>query len=296
MAAMLISIDRQSVAPEAAMIPVLDHGFLFGDSVYEVVRTWQGKLLFHEEHFARLENSAAGIALPLPLSCDELRAEFERLHQESGFEESYLRVIITRGVGALELAIASCDQQRTICIAKPLTVWPAAFYAQGARLAIVSVVRNSRRATNPAFKTGNYLNNVLAIEEAKAVQATEALMLNAAEQITECSTSNVFFVKDGQIHTPALGVGILPGITRAKVCEVAKSLGLDCHEGEYSLEELLAADEVFITSTTRDVMPISEFAIGEVIRRVGDPGEVTLCIAQAYRELCDASTQRRAEA
>lgn len=295
MAELRISIDGVDKTRENAVIPVLDHGFLFGDSVYEVVRTWRGQLLFHEEHFARLENSAAGIALPLPIDCAGLRKEFERLHAESGFAESYLRVIITRGVGELELSIQSCEHQRMICIAKPLTVWDSELYSKGGRLALVDVVRNSKLATNPAFKTGNYLNNVLAVEEAKRAKATEALMLNANGFVTECSTSNIFHVAPPYLCTPALEVGILPGITRAKVIEAARSLGIKIEEGRYLAEQMPMAEEVFITSTTRDVMPISEIAVGDTIHKM-PLGPTTKRIAKAYRELCEASLSRKPSA
>ncbi|MCK6439365.1 MAG: aminotransferase class IV, partial [Planctomycetes bacterium] len=163
--------------------------------------------------------------------------------------------------------------------------WSDALYKEGGKLHTASVQRNSPRATNPAFKTGNYLNNVMAIDEAKKVGATEALMLSASGHLTECTTSNVFFVKGGVVFTPELAVGILSGVTRAKVVQVCKELGQKVKEGLYPPADILGADEAFITSTTRDVMPITridDHAIGN-----GCPGPVTQKLIGAYRALCE---------
>jgi branched-chain amino acid aminotransferase len=282
---MCISIDFSDVDPASASIPVLDHGFLFGDSVYEVVRTWKGKLLFAPEHLARLRLSAGGINLPLPHSNAVFTAEMSRLHRQSGWPESYVRLIVTRGVGDLELATQTCTEQRCIFIARPLKVWDAHYYEKGGKLSLVSVVRNSRRATNPAFKTGNYLNNILAIEEARRAQATEAVMLNSAGHVTECTTSNVFIVDDGKVITPPLDEGILSGITRAMVIELCGELGMACHEKAFGPDAMTGADEVFITSTTRDVMPIAR--IDETVIGKGKPGPVTRALMKAYDQLCD---------
>lgn len=277
---MRISIDFKDVSIENAVIPVLDHGFLFGDSVYEVVRTLEGRLIYAREHLERMQLSASGIGLPLPWDNAMLIAEMERMHSASGDAESYVRLIVTRGTGTLELATHTCTQQRLIVIQKPLTVWPQEFYSSGAKLSLVSVLRNQKQAMDPAFKTGNYLNNVLAIEEARKSGATEAVMLNRDGYITECTTANVFWVKAGVVRTPALDVGILSGITRAEVLAACRDIGQRCEEGQYPEAALLEADEVFITSTTRDVMPITRLddrAVG-----VGKVGPVTQRLMQAY--------------
>ncbi len=287
MSALTISIDFQDVPADQATIPILDHGFLFGDSVYEVVRTWRGRLLFAVEHMERLVNSAAGISLPLPHPVEAYIEEMQRLHTSSGNAESYVRLIVTRGTGELELATQSCTSQRSIMICKRLHQWDPAMYTDGAHVVLASVIRNSRRSTNPAFKTGNYLNNVMAIDEAKAVGATEALMLNASGEVTEGTTSNVFMVKNGKVLTPKLEVGILGGITRAKVLAICPELGIEFAEQAFGEHELRSADEMFITSTTRDVMPITKLDDKPVGN--GLVGPVTQRLMDAYRNLCNAS-------
>lgn len=282
-----ISIDFRDTPLDQAVIPVLDHGFLFGDSVYEVVRTMGRKLLFFREHAVRLRASAEGIALPIPHADDAYRAEMLRLLGRIPSGEAYFRLIITRGVGELELATESCRHQRSVMIAKPLKAWDASLYENGCRLALVGVIRNSRASINPAFKTGNYLNNVLALDEARKSGASEALMLNAAGQVTECTTSNIFIVKDGTVITPPLGVGILSGITRAEVIGACNDTGTAVREAAFGAPELLGADEVFITSTTRDVMPVSR--INDTAVGAGRTGAVTKKLMAAYRERCLAS-------
>jgi len=285
--ALHISIDFQSVPTAEASIPILDHGFLFGDSVYEVVRTWKGRLLYFAEHMQRLHGSAKGIRLPVPHADDKYRAEMQRMVNLVGSQEGYVRLIITRGVGELELATQSCTAQRSIMIAKPLKAWDAFLYERGCKLALVGVVRNSRRSTNPAYKTGNYLNNVLALDEAKAVGASEALMLNSQGKVTECTTSNVFIVRDGVVITPPLDVGILSGITRAQVLLACHDLGLRCNEQAFGEQELRDADEMFITSTTRDVMPVTLLDDHPVAN--GKVGPVTKQLMAAYAKRCDKS-------
>lgn len=282
-----ISINFTTVDAATASVPVLDHGFLFGDSIYEVVRTWRGCLIFVAEHMTRLRASARGIGLPVPHDDATYQAEMERMHAALGAPESYLRLIITRGVGDLELATHSCLQQNVIFIAKPLKVWDTALYRDGAKLALVGVVRNSRRSMNPAFKTGNYLNNVLAIEEARRSKATEALMLNARGEVTECTTSNVFAVRSGEVITPPLDAGILSGITRAQVLTICREQGIPHAERSLAPQALLSADECFITSTTRDVMPITQ--INDARIGNGSVGPVSKLLMEAYRAHCDAA-------
>ena len=286
---LFISMNFRDVDAATASVPVLDHGFLFGDSVYEVVRTWKGRLLFADEHLARLKNSAKGIGLKLPHTRAEYKNEFRRMHKRSGNADSYLRLIVTRGTGALELATKTCADQLSIVIAKALTVWDKTLYERGAKLSIPSVLRNSPRATNPAFKTGNYLNNVLAIEQVVKAGATEALMLNSEGFVTECTTANVFWIKDDKIFTPALDAGILAGVTRAKVIGLCKTLGLDCEEGRYLPNALLSADEAFITSTTRDVMPVTRVDNATIAR--GKPGPLTAKLMKSFHDLCEREAE-----
>ena len=247
----VVSVDGQLLDPESATVSVFDHGFLFGDSVYEVVRTRDGIPFLVDPHLARLRRSAAELYMDIPFTDDELRRDVHRVIDAAGNEESYCRIIVTRGVGELELHPGSCKRPTRILITLPLTLPPERFYTEGIRLAIVGRRRTHPRSLNPAAKTGNYLNNVLAIIEARRRDADDAVMLNNEGDLTEGTTANVFFVKDGVVHTPSLGSGILEGITRGVVIRLIGAEGIPFAEGRFGPEDLRCADEAFISSTTR---------------------------------------------
>jgi branched-chain amino acid aminotransferase len=278
----VVSVNGEFFPADQARVSVLDHGFLFGDSVYEVVRTVEGRLFAADRHLRRLHASANALEMPLQKPDDWFIEHFRAMHARASWPESYLRVIVTRGVGELDLHPASCPQQTIVGIAKPLPKWPDESYAHGCKLIVAEVRRNPKTATDPAIKSGNYLNNVLAIMEARRQQATEAVMMNVDGFLTECTTSNLFIAKDGTVRTPAMKQGLLEGVTRGFIFEVCASLGMTCEEADLREEDLHAADEVFITSTTRDVMPVG--AIGE--RKLSYvPGPLTIKIANAYHEV-----------
>ncbi len=283
----VVLIDGAAVAPSEARVSVFDHGFLFGDSVYEVVRTRGGRPFLLPEHLTRLRRSAAQTYLEIPWTDGELAAEVERGVALTGLPEAYVRLIVTRGVGELELHPGTCRRPTRIVIAGPLKLPPEKYYREGIRLRIVGRRRTDPASLNPSAKTGNYLNNVLAIVEARQHGADDAIMLNHEGCLTEGTTSNVFFVKDGTVHTPALGSGILQGITRDLVLRWLSGMAVPTREGSYGPEDLRGADEAFITSTTRDVMPVREVD-GE---RIGTtlPGPVTRRLRERFAEV-DASS------
>jgi branched-chain amino acid aminotransferase len=297
---MVVFLDGQKVAVSDAKVSVFDHGFLFGDSVYEVVRTVtlpgeRGKaarrLFAFEPHADRLFASARGINLDIPWTKAELRAQVERAVNavdEPGNVgrageptpcDVYVRIIITRGVGELDLSPETCEQRGSIIIAKPLPVYPRAWYDDGITLRIVGTMRNPSRATSPSIKSGNYLNNVIALMEARGAGALEAVMLNEHGHLTECTTSNVFWVKDGALVTPSLDCGILSGITRSLLLDVARSSGVTVKEGCFPASDLRTADEVFITSTTKDLVPVKTID-GAPVR--SSPGPVTKRLSQLF--------------
>lgn len=256
--ALLIRIDGETFRDRApAKISIFDHGFLFGDSVYEVVRTYGGKPFEVGPHLARLFRSAHGISLDIGRTKEQLAAEIEVAVREAGCAgEAYVRLIVTRGVGEIDISPASCAHPTIILIVKDLAPWPPEQYERGIDVAIVSTVRNEIGSIDPAIKTGNYLNSILALIEAKKRGAGEACMLNAHGKLTECTTSNLFFVKDAIVHTPSLESGILAGVTRSGVIRLARDNGVSLREGSYGPEDLRKAAEAFITSTTRGIMPI----------------------------------------
>lgn len=278
----VVSINGKFTTVAGAKVSVFDHGFLFGDSVYEVVRTINGKLFAAAPHLKRLHASASAIGLKLPHNEAWFTRHMRAMHKKKANTESYLRVIVTRGVGLLDLHPDSCPKPAVIGIAKPLPRWDDDHYAHGCKIILAGVRRNLKQATDPAVKSGNYLNNVLALMEARREQAVEAVMINAQGFLTECTTSNIFLVKGGVVKTPGLDQGLLEGVTRGFILQVCKQLKLPVEECALTPEDLQTADEVFITSTTRDVMPVGVIG-GHRVKRT--PGSLTLRIANAYHDV-----------
>jgi branched-chain amino acid aminotransferase len=269
--------------PEEAKISVFDRGFLYGDSVYETIGTAYGRLFAARDHLVRLERSAERIGLRCPP-----RAEIERAIAETvkaaGNPESRVRVMLTRGAGKLDLDPGASDDTQLIVIVFPLGAPTAEMYAKGVAVAIVTITRNSPRAIDPAVKSGNYLNNVLALGEARRRSgAYEAILCADDGCIAEGASSNVFMVRGGQIWTPPADVGILDGITRAKVLELCRANDLPVFERRFSPEELRGADEAFITSATRAVLPVT--TVDEKPVGAGVPGPITRRLMALYDQL-----------
>lgn len=283
---LVVNLDGRLVAPEQAVVSVFDRGFLYGDSVYEVMRTYRGEPFEILAHLARLARSAELIALSLPWSLERVAAETRRTLAAAGNPESYVRVIVTRGSGELGLDPALAQDGRVVIIAKELVPPPPEAYRQGVKVALVEARHAPRESVDPAAKTGNYLSRVLALREARARAAYEALMLDGAGRITEATTANVFAVRGGGLVTPPLEVGILEGVTRQVVLSLARRAGLPVREAHLLPADLLGADEVFITSTTRELVPVVAVAAGEVEHRIGAgrPGPVTLRLLADFRE------------
>jgi branched-chain amino acid aminotransferase len=252
----LVDIDGTLVPPERAQISVFDRGFLYGDSVYEVVRTYSGVPFEMEAHLDRLTHSAELIALDLPVPRGELVSRIRRAIGAAGNVESYARLIITRGSGEIGLDPALARDPKTIIIVRELVTPPIEAYEHGVTIALVGVQRNPRKAIDPAAKTGNYLNSVLALAEARKSGAIEAVMLDSEGLVTEGANSNVFAWLDGKLVTPGLEIGLLPGVTRRVVLELARQEGLPTLECSLVPGDLKRADEVYITSTTRELLPV----------------------------------------
>jgi branched-chain amino acid aminotransferase len=271
----VVCIDGRLVRPEEAVVSVFDRGFLYGDSVYEVLRTHRGVPFQLEAHLTRLEQSAARIAMETPLPLERLREETLTIHQQSGFSESYLRIVVTRGSGKIGLDIALATEPRRIIVAEELSrmLPPPEVYRDGAEVAVVGVRKNLREAVDPAAKTGNYLNSVMALAEARRSGAYEALMLDHQGRLTEGASSNVFLVIAGLLLTPSLEVGILKGVTRTVVLDLAREAGIPALELPLTADTLERAEEVFITSSIREIVPITRVDG----RRVGNgrPGRLT---------------------
>lgn len=275
------SVNGTIVPAEAARVSVLDNGFAFGDSVYEVVRTYGGLVFEPGRHFRRLRASAARLGIDVPTSDAELMRQVEALLARAEGGESYVRVILTRGVGDCSYDFTRIAGPTLVMIQKPLPSPPARHYEEGIRVAAVGVRRNHPRALDPAIKSSNLLNNILAMREAQARGCDEPLLANHEGFLAEGASTNLFIVTEGTFLTPPLSAGILAGVTRAVVIELLASLGLPCHEKPLELDTLLGADEAFMTSTTREVVPVRQVddsPIGD-----GRPGPYTCRLMDAFR-------------
>jgi branched-chain amino acid aminotransferase len=276
-------INGEVLPLEQAQVPVNDRSFLFGDSLYEVVATYQGKPFFTRDHLQRLRATAAGIYFELPWNDawfeHQIRKGLDQLHLEPG-HEAYVRIVVSRGSGDFNIDIDSVETPPfCVSIFKPSAPMNPRYREKGFVLAVPETRRNSPRSLNPAFKTGNYLNNILCLREAKAQGADDALILDLDGDVTELTTSNFFIVKKGEVWTAPLDVGILDGITRRYLIQVAQALGLTVHEKRFTLADVLSADEAFVSSTLKGAMPVWQVN-GQVIRE--GYGEINAAVDQAY--------------
>lgn len=280
---MTTRINLNGEINQDAHISVFDHGFLFGDSVYEVIGTHHGHLCFMNEHLRRLRKSAHEIYLEIPLTDEQMIEEIHKTVAVAANPESYIRVIVTRGIGEMDIDPETCIEPNVLIFVKPLMPYPEENYKNGINIALVSIKRNPKEALNPGIKTGNYLNNVLAKVEARKSGATDALMLNPTGQLTECTTSNFFFVQDQRLMTPSLNCGILSGITREVVLRLARENGVLVEEGEWPADVLQNAEEAFITGTVKRVMPVTSLD-GRPIGN-GKPGPITKMMMRLYQDV-----------
>ena len=274
-----INVNGVITAPEDAKISVLDHGLLFGDSVYETLRTYHGKPFLFSRHFARLTRSAEGIHLELPWTKEETLNEIRRTLVPG---ECRIRLVITRGIGELSADTETCTDPTPIIIVVPLIVPPEWVYREGVDVVISSVRRSGRFAD---IKSGSLIHQVLALREAKSKGAFEAILLTDGEKLSDGITSNIYLVRDGTLLTPSHDASIVEGITRRAVLELADDMGITVSQGLFDVEEIRKADEMFLTSTTREVVPIARVDS----KPVGDgrPGPVTTRLLEAYRRAVD---------
>jgi branched-chain amino acid aminotransferase len=293
--ATVINVNGRIAHGTDATIPVLDHGFLYGEGVYEVCRTYHGYPFLFDRHLRRLRNSAGMIALPVPFTDGEaLDLVVETLAAASlarpGMPgpEAYIRLLLTRGVGDLSYDPAACSRPSVVVIVKAHTAPPAEVYDAGVQVALVPIIRNHPQSLNPLIKSNNLLNNALAMQQALAHGGFEAVMRNHLGEISECSQSNLFVVRSGSVHTPPLEAGLLAGITREFLFEVAQAIGVPMAERTLKDEDLLGADEAFLTSTTREVVPIVR--VDDRVIGAGRPGPVTRALLEGFRRRTDALT------
>jgi branched-chain amino acid aminotransferase len=279
----VVNVDGRITRGADATVSVFDHGFLFGEGVYEVLRTYDGEPFLFAQHAARLRASADRIALEIPFSDDELAARIRETIDAAALPgEAYVRVLLTRGVGDIVYDPHACPRPTLVIIVKP-HVGPADdAYQHGVRISLVSTVRNHPDSVNPRVKSNNLLNNALAMQEAHRRGGFEALMRNYRGEICECSQSSFFVVRDGEILTPPLEAGLLPGITRALIFELGRTLRIPVHERTLHYADLPLVDEAFITSTTREIVPV--VLIDDLKIGTSRPGPITQRLIWAFRQ------------
>jgi len=277
----MIYLNNRLVPKNKALVSVFDHGFLYGDGIYETLRAYKGVVFKIEEHIDRLFRSALLIKLSIPKTPDEIKNAIYKTLRANKLKEAFIRITISRGPGPIGLDPELCPEPTFVIISNPFKEYPREYYQKGVKIAIVNVRRNFRRALDPKIKSLNFLNNILANIEAKNRGAYEAIMLNYRGYIAEGTVTNIFFVKNNTLCTPALNVGLLDGITRRTILEIAKELGIKTKEGRFRCEDVYNAQEVFISSTTKEIMPVAEVDNVKIDRGVG---KITKMLHQAYKE------------
>jgi branched-chain amino acid aminotransferase len=277
-----------------AVISVFDHGFLYGEGIYETLRTYNGQPFLFDRHMQRLRTSAGMLALSVPLSDSQIDERFRETVSAAGLggdsqREAYIRILVTRGIGELTYDPAATPDPSIVVIVKPHVDPPRDVFERGVKVALVPIVRNHPASVNPLIKSNNLLNNALAMQEAFRRGGYEGVMRNFRGELAECTQSNLFIVKNGAALTPPLGAGLLAGITRAFLFEIGSEAGIPVREAVLGDDDLFDADESFLTSTTREVVPIVK--VDDRTIGAGKPGPVTLALLEGYRKKAQAITR-----
>jgi branched-chain amino acid aminotransferase len=273
-----------------AVIPVYDHGFVYGEGVYETLRTYNRQPFLYDRHVRRLRQSARYLSLDVPFDDAALLQSIQQTIDAAGeMKEAYIRVLLTRGVGELTYDVAATPTPSLVIIVKPIDDVPERVTREGIVISLVDVLRNHPGSVNPIIKSNNLLNNALAMQTANRRGGEEALMCNYRGELSECSQSNFFMVRGGAAITPASEAGLLEGVTRAFLFEVGRDVGVDVREQTLYPSDLATADEAFITSTTRELSPVVR--IDERVIGAGVPGPVTLKLFAGYRRKAQELTR-----
>ncbi|QCJ41399.1 branched-chain-amino-acid transaminase [Bacillus sp. S3] len=278
-----IFLGGEFVKKEDAVVSVFDHGFLYGDGVFEGIRVYNGNIFRVDAHLKRLFESAQSIMLKIPYTQEEMTQLIVETIRKNQLESAYIRVVVSRGKGNLGLDPTSCSNPSVIIIAEPLSMYPKEFYDNGIKIASVASRRNRPDVLSPQIKSLNYLNNILVKLEANQVGVQEALMMNDQGYVTEGSADNIFIVKNGILYTPPVYLGALEGITRNAILDVARAKGYDVRESPFTRHDVYVADEVFLTGTAIEVIAVIEVD-GRVIKD-GKPGAVTNDLLAEFRKI-----------
>jgi branched-chain amino acid aminotransferase len=278
------------IAPAAeAVVPVYDHGFLYGEGVYETLRTYHHVPFLYDRHMRRLRGSSERIHLDVPFDDGTLAKWIDETVAAAGeMSEAYIRILLTRGVGELNYDPKSTPHPTLVIIVKPLEEPPARVFNDGIKISLVPILRNHPGSVNPLIKSNNLLNNALAMQEAYRRGAEEGLMCNYRGELSECSQANFFMVRNGVVLTPKSQAGLLEGVTRAFLFNVGQDVGVEVRDEVLLPKDLETADETFITSTTRELSPVTR--IDDRVIGTGKPGPITLKMLEGYRKRANQLT------
>jgi branched-chain amino acid aminotransferase len=278
-----IYIDGKFYSEANAKISVFDHGLLYGDGIFEGIRFYNGRVFRLEEHLLRLWDSARSICLEIPMTMPDMTEAVLETIRQNHLRDGYIRLLVTRGIGNLGLNPTQCKSPSVIIIAATIALYHEDFYRKGLTIVTCATRRSNPASLNPAVKSLNYLNNVMARIEANLAGADEALMLNDAGNVAECTADNVFIVKRGQIFTPPVAAGALRGITRSVVFGIAAELGVKVRKTDITRHDVFVADECFLTGTAAEIVPVVK-ADGRSIGN-GKPGPITARIIARFRQV-----------
>lgn len=276
-----IWLGHELVPVSEAKVSVFDHGLLYGDGVFEGIRIYNGKIFEEQAHIKRLFHSARAIRLDIPMTHDQVSHAMHESMKANDIEgDGYIRLLVTRGVGLLGLSIGHTANPMVAVIADKIQLYPPEVYARGLHCIFSSLARNHPNTTSPRVKSLNYLNNIMAKAEAKDAGADEAIMLTIDGHISECTGDNIFIVRDGKVYTPPTSEGILEGITRGLVIELARKRNIHVEEKSLIRHDIYVADEIFATGTAAEVIPITEVERRPVAD--GTPGPITTQLIEAF--------------
>ncbi|GIW97000.1 MAG: branched chain amino acid aminotransferase [Pirellulaceae bacterium] len=284
-----VFINGHYYPKEDAKISVYDHGLLYGDGVFEGMRAYSGRVFRLQEHLIRLEESAAAILLTIPLSREELAEAVKDTLKRNNLQDAYIRLIVTRGAGSLGLDPARTSNPQVIIITDHIELYPRELYEQGLKIITASTIRNHPAALSPRIKSLNYLNNIMAKLEGRQAGCMEALMLNVRGEVAECTGDNIFIVRRGQLLTPPIDAGILEGITRNAVMELARNAGVTVRETTLTRHDVYVADECFLTGSAAEVIPVVE--VDQRTIGTGSVGPVTRRLMQDFHQLVRSSNE-----
>lgn len=277
-----VYVNGKITSADEAVVPVYDHGFVYGEGVYETLRTYNRLPFLYDRHMRRLRQSSERLMLDVPFDDSTMLGWINHTIRSAGqLDEAYIRILLTRGIGDLNYDLKTTPRPTTVIIVKPFEPPPARVFSEGIRISLVDMLRNHPKSVNPLIKSNNLLNNALAMQAAYRSGAEEALMCNYRGDLTECSQANFFLVRGGVALTPKSEAGLLEGVTRAFVFEIGREIGIDVREETLYPQDLETADEMFITSTTRELSPVVNVDGRHV--GTGKPGPVTKRLLDQYQ-------------